>query len=114
MIVQGGDGIQFFVVAVLLFFVYVPREMNTINCAYNNSIRVDEGRSCQLRLLNGEPDFKRNQSRALFWGGLSHFDFPDCGQAVVACVVPSPLYFYRPDGSAFPTARRFSSSFATN
>ena len=94
---------------VSLFF---PREKKTTNCTYNNSIRVDEEDcvSCE-RVLSVVFDLKRGQSR-VFWGALSHFYFPASGQAVVACVAPSSLYFYHPDGSAFSTARSFSSRFA--
>ena len=41
------------------------------------------------------PDFELDQSRVLF-GGVSPFNFPAPDQTVVAWVVPSRLYFYRP------------------
>ena len=78
-----------------------PREINKINCTYHNSVRVDEGRLCQSRVLSVVPDWLRAQSRLClgFYNVSTPFYFLASGQAVVGCdVVPCPLYFYRPDG----------------
>ena len=41
-------------------------------------------------------------------GGYLPFTFQLLGEPWLdVCVVPAPLYFYRSDGSTFPTARRF-------
>ena len=88
----------------------LPRETITINITYNNSIRVDEWRLGLLRVLSGAPDL-RGQSR-VFNAEVTSLLLPSLWTSRGRMCRPFSALFYRPDGSAFPTARRLPSSFA--